>query len=706
MSSRRGRGRAGWLRGPVSIRRSLLRNLVLLIVLTAGAILAVTFIGADRAVDGLSRSLIERTGQRTDSELHRFFDPVTRGLDIGAAWGRSGLLDPTATEDVNRLFLPVVASYPQVSSVLLADDAGRETMLLQQPDGWVDRITRADEWAGRSRWRILDRAGATVSEAWRDLGYDPRRRPWYRGAVDDGAPGEVRWTPPYTFFTTGEPGMTAAVRWAHPDRPGLTHVLGFDVTLLDVSRFTTGLQVGAHGLVVVLTDDGLVLGLPRDPRFGNDDGIKAAVLRPAEAIGSAPVEAAVARWRRDAGAAERFRFTAGGDAWWAGFQPFALGNRTLWIAVMVPEADFLGGVKRQRNFIVGIAAGALVLAGLMASLMARAYGKPLEQLAAGSERIRQLDLAGGPPIASRLAEVAELADAQDQMLSALQSFARYVPTGVVRELVRQGQVAEIGGRTAQLTVLFTDIRGFASIAERMTPQALTAHLAEYFEAMLTEMRAEHATVDKLIGDAIMAFWGAPAPDEDHVVHAVGAVLRCTARLAELNAAWRARGLPELPTCFGMDTGPVVVGNVGARERLSYTVLGDTVNLASRLEGINRHYGTDVLAAEAVRDAAGDGFVWRRVDVVAVKGRRQGVPVYELLGRAGEVDAETLAWARDYEAALDAYRSRRFDEALATLRDLAARRDHPSLLRLRERCEQAAAATLPDDWDGVERMTEK
>jgi adenylate cyclase len=248
------------------------------------------------------------------------------------------------------------------------------------------------------------------------------------------------------------------------------------------------------------------------------------------------------------------------------------------------------------------------------------------------------------------------------MLSGLQSFARYVPIEVVRELLRRGEVAQIGGRTEVLTVLFTDIRGFTTIAERMSPETLTAQMAEYFDGMLKILHSNKATVDKFVGDAVVAFWGAPSPDANHAEHAVKAVLDCVKQLHEFNHAWEKRGLPALPTCFGLNTGPVVVGNVGAPSRLSYTALGDTVNLASRLESLNRTYGTGALASQAVRDAAGRGFLWRQVDLVAVKGKSQGVKIYEALGQEGEVAPETLAFAERYEKALQLYQSRKFRQA--------------------------------------------
>jgi adenylate cyclase len=289
------------------------------------------------------------------------------------------------------------------------------------------------------------------------------------------------------------------------------------------------------------------------------------------------------------------------------------------------------------------------------------------------------------------------------MRAALVSFARYVPVEVVRELIRQGEVARLGGRTARLTVLFSDIAGFTTISERMSPPELTAHMGRYFDALLPIVGAHGGTVDKLIGDAIMAFFGAPVEDPAHARHALEAVLACRAKLGALHEEWARAGLPLLPTRFGLHTGEVVVGNVGSHERLSYTVLGDTVNLASRLEGAGKGYGVWVLASADFKAEVGEGFVWRLVDRVSVKGREAAVEVYEPLGREGEVGEAAFAFKQAYEAAFARYEARDFAGALEAL---GAQAEDEAAVRLYARCEALRDAPPAPDWTPVHRLLEK
>lgn len=691
----------------ISIRYSLLRNLIVLIVLTAGSILLVSILGSYASVDNLSAILVDQSAERTRAELQRFFSPVTANLRIASAWGQQGRVDPTDVEALNRHFMPVLSQLPQVSSMLVARDDGTEYLLLEDPDGWRNRETRPGEWGTRTRWRTWRDEYTPLDEEWRELNYDPRLRPWFQGAMWNDE-GEIFWTEPYVFFTTKDPGITASIRWNQSGDDEKSYVTAFDVTLTDISRFTSSLQVSANGMAVVYTESGRVVGLPRSEAYQSEAQIRSDVLRPVDSLGIPALTDAVTRWERNGRPSDQaFQFSSGDEAWWAGITTVSSSGNKFWIATLVPEFDFMGEVERQRNIILLITLLALLIAVAMALYLARSYGRPLEALSVQSTRIRNLDLQPVERVESRLQEVRQLADAQDQMLNALQSFARYVPVDVVKQLVKRGEMAEISARSAELTVLFTDIQGFTGISETLSPKKLTLHMSEYFEAVLEVLQGERGTVDKLVGDAVVAFWGAPNRDDWHARHAVRAVLRCVTRIEELNERWSGEDLPPLPTRFGLNTGSLMVGNMGAPNRLNYTVLGDTVNLASRLEGLNKHYGTVVLATESVKLATGSEFEWRLVDRVAVKGRMEAVLVYEPLGLAEEVSAVDKRWARQFEAALREYQGRRFAVAAECLEGLGAERPEDlSVQRLLRLCQELVRCELPDNWDGQSRFDTK
>jgi len=415
----------------VSIRDHLTRNSILVIVLLGGAILAVTFIGSDKAVTSLSRSIIRRVTDQTDARLGQFFEPVIKQLEMAVAWRASGLLDTEDPDAINRLLLPMMRKHPHISSLLIADTRGREHMLLRTGSTWRNRRTRREDEGRPVRWFTWTDAAPTPHErpaTAEERTYDPRTRPWFRGAlaksqrVERGA-AERSWTQPYRFFTTKEPGITAAIALKAQD--GVTYILGFDVLLGDISRFTTSpaLEVSPHGFVFVTEEESSkVIGLPRLPRFSSDEGRHAAVDKTVDEIDEPVLSAAQA-----AGAVgdEPVRFDAEGRTWWSGTRRFALApDRTLGIHVVVPEEDLVGNLAALRWIILGVTLLAIALAVWRAYVLADRISDPVEALVAGSERIRKGDLEPRAPIASDLLEVRNLADSQDHMRRGLQTLMK------------------------------------------------------------------------------------------------------------------------------------------------------------------------------------------------------------------------------------------------------------------------------------------
>jgi adenylate cyclase len=285
------------------------------------------------------------------------------------------------------------------------------------------------------------------------------------------------------------------------------------------------------------------------------------------------------------------------------------------------------------------------------------------------------------------------------------AFAHYVSEDIVAALVQHPERLSLAGEERELTVLFTDIRGFTTMSETMTARQLAAFLNEYLSAMTDIIMVRGGTVDKFIGDAIMAFWGAPLDDREHARHALSACLEMRRRLAELRPEWVARGLPPVETGIGANSGVVSVGNMGSRTRFSYTVMGDAVNLASRLEGLTKIYGAGVLVSEATRKAAGDSFFYRPIDVVRVKGKREPVALFEPLAE-GPAPVDRQQELERYAAALDLYRSRAFGPAQEAFQ--ALQRDCPQTLHALylERVQLFLKHPPPADWDGVFTFTTK
>jgi adenylate cyclase len=279
---------------------------------------------------------------------------------------------------------------------------------------------------------------------------------------------------------------------------------------------------------------------------------------------------------------------------------------------------------------------------------------------------------------------------------------------VVSELLKNPDMLKLGGEERVMTVIFSDVAGFTTISENLTPTQLVVLLNEYLTAMTDTVLSYDGIIDKYEGDAIMAEFGAPLPDEQHAIKACFAAIDMQKTLAEMRAKWKAEGRPELRARVGINSGPMVIGNMGSREIFDYTVMGDNVNLSSRLEGVNKVYGTFIMCSEATRLMVGDSILTRELDIIRVKGKTEGVKIHEVLARASDgLDEIRSRLVKTYRRGLEAYKNRRWQEGIELFREALAVEpsDGPSSLYL-ERCAEFLENPPGDDWDGIFTMRTK
>lgn len=279
-------------------------------------------------------------------------------------------------------------------------------------------------------------------------------------------------------------------------------------------------------------------------------------------------------------------------------------------------------------------------------------------------------------------------------------FGQYVPPELVEEMSRDPENYNMEGRNEELTVLFSDVRGFTTISEGLDPKELTQLMNEYLGAMTEVIRRNRGTLDKYIGDAIMAFWGAPVADADHARHAVQTALDMQRELRKLDEPFKARGWQPLHIGVGVNTGMMTVGDMGSPVRQSYTVMGDAVNLGSRLESITKQYGVGIIVGEATRKQL-DDVVFRELDRVKVKGKDEPVSIYEPLGFAGEVDKADLDALKIWQQALRLYRAQDWDQADVQIYNLSRLYPDSPLYQLyAKRVDHLRQNPPGDGWDGV------
>jgi len=504
---------------------------------------------------------------------------------------------------------------------------------------------------------------------------------------------------PEWFKVTEHPiGERPSIAFAGPidvyqERQG---VLAIMIEYTRLARFLAQLEVGRTGTAFIFDGNGELVAAPDKDADELHPARGDQKLLPLAQKALAQVGTGKDSWRS--------RLTANGAAYEVALTPLPFPGWRL--ATIIPEAEFLGPVETTlRHLILGLAVGA-VLAALASALLARkVIAAPLSRVVGEIRHVETfaLELVRRHP--SRLKEIASLSGAIAEMAAGLSAFRKFIPADLVRALLRQGVEAKPGGAIQELSVMFVDVAGFTGLSERMGDRVVPL-LSRYLDLASEVVVANGGTIDKFIGDAVMAFWGAPQPQADHAE-------RCCRAALEIRRGIADSGLVDdlghpLQIRIGINSGRMLVGNIGSELRLNYTVIGDAVNVASRLEGANKSYGTQILIGETTERLARGAIVTREVDSVAVYGREEGIAVHELLGLASEAGSarQSATWIARYEQGLAKYRERNFVGAIADFEAvlLEQPQDSPTL-ELLDRCRRLLTDDL-EDWRPVSALKSK
>ncbi|MBI1209546.1 MAG: HAMP domain-containing protein [Azospirillum sp.] len=698
----------------VSIRTGLAIGVVASALLTAALIHIPWSITAhDNVAELTSRlngEIIAGLGERV-GDLLRGAVVTQRAIAANLAAGVVDLADEARRR---TFFLSFLNGQTALSGIefIWPDDRAFATRRMDDQALEIETVTAATE-AAQVRRRTdrfaIDQGGELRVTASRVVEDDqfPTRQYWYQLA--DATP---TWSNIYPMAGSGRLGVTAAGTVTVTD--GQTGVLAVSLELERISAFLDGIEVSPHGtvfltniyeeLVAAKRGTGAALAGPNGRRrIGRLADAEAPLVRVAvRALGANGVAL------RDLAAPRQLSYAdpERGETFFVTLAPLA--EMGLIVALVVPQHDILGRIEANTRFLTYAVAGFLALTVVVAVWLAhRMLAQPLLRVTADARQLGAFDFREIRPTPSWLAEIGTLSQTISQMSASLTSFGKYVPTEVVRQLFAQGIEARLGGDQRRLTILFMDLANFTSISEALG-EDLIPFLGLYLSEMSTVIRCGEGTIDKYIGDAIMAFWGAPVATGQHALLGCRAALACQRRLAEIRRERDHLGGPPLRARIGINTGRVLVGNVGSRERLNYTAIGDPVNVASRLESLNKLYGTAILIGEETRAELGDAVVARRLDRVAVYGKAQGVAVFELVALAEDADDDARRWVARFDQAGDALAARDWDGAEALFAEVIALRggdDPPSALQI-ERVRRWRAAPPPVDWNGLVVLDQK
>jgi adenylate cyclase len=495
---------------------------------------------------------------------------------------------------------------------------------LEAPEQAAFRLVLISRSGGsvKSRRIFLSDKLETIRELPGPLDYDPRERPWYQ----DAARRDGSWlTGPYIFFATGKQGYTVQSAL----KQGRGGVIAGDLLMDATQEVLKREKLTASGVAFLFDDDDRILAHPRmSEMLGREVSGSIPRLRETDMAG---VFKAI-RASRANGISEQFFTDPAGRLYAAAFQKIPdSGPSNLRVAVVAPVDEFFADILSERRRLFAVTLGFVVAMVPIVFFIGSMLSKSLRALAEETDRIQKFEPAVAPPVHSAIREIDELGRSVSTMRTLVQTFSNFVPKRLVQQLVETGDAMTLGGTRREVTVLFTDVVNFTGITENRDPAQVMLYTSRYFAALSEAIMANKGTVDKFIGDAVMAIWNAPMEDDDHVANACAAVLACIEANRELNAAFEREGWPAYNTRFGLHVGDVVVGNIGSLDRMNYTVLGATVNLAARLESLNKNYQTTALASEAVKQRVESRFVFRSVGRIQPKGFAAEFQVHELVG---------------------------------------------------------------------------
>jgi adenylate cyclase len=656
-----------------------------------------------RTAEANSRRLAATINEQIVSAVEKELDAITTQARAAHTAIRTlfvqNVLGTREADKREFVFLSQLQAQPSISWVAFGwpegaffaahklGDLGLEMMEIAPVDGVVKR--RVDQY------QVVVGDIEFEKRRFENTDYKVTDQEWYQKGIQSDEPS---W-----FEITVHPvGLRPAIAFAGPvdvyqKRQGVLAVIIENTRL---AQFLSQLSVGKSGAAFILGRDGTAVAAP-DPDADEvnmqraDQPLLPIAQKALKQAGASPATG-------DDKNARSMRLVSAGEAYAVTLTPLAFPGWTL--ATAIPEAEFLGPIEMTiRRLLIGLVflvAGAGILSAWLAR---RVIAKPLIAVVDELKHVERFELDQVKRHSSRVIELANLSNAIADMAGGLAAFRKYIPADLVKMLLREGVEPRPGGSVRTLTVLFADIAGFTGLSERLGDQIIPL-LSSYLDTFSREVSAHGGTIDKFIGDAVMAFWGAPVANADHAADTCRAAIACQRALL-------ASGLNDdsgnpLRVRIGINSGEMLVGNIGSELRLNYTVIGDAVNVASRLESANKAYGTDIIIGEETRRLAGDRILVRELDRLMVYGRTGGLAIYELLDVA-EPGAKPPSWVALYDSGLAAYRARDFAGAVAFFQKLLAVRasDEPARIML-ERCRELLNSPPEKDWEATSAMKVK
>lgn len=522
--------------------------------------------------------------------------------------------------------------------------------------------------------------------------YNATKRSWYKIAMkNDGS----SWTPVYVFSTSKKPGINVAMKSniLKDNKEQFQGVSSIAIELDRLSQYIKGITIGKTGSIFIMDNKEQLIASKDFSKILKNSfqkGVKKKLFNIKNAKDNNAMRIIHTIIKENnidlnamKGLKEYFYIDSVIDN--THITLSKVPNTNLIIAIVVPESDFLGDIQKNTEMLFVLILLIIAISIIVATMLIKfIISKPIASLIETVDHIKSFDLDKVSYTESKVREIRRLSNSMEMMKISLASFKKYIPINIVKDLLSNNIEAKIGGEEKVVSIFFSDIENFTNISEQLGVE-LFPHLEEYFSSMSDEIKYTQGTIDKYIGDCIMAFWNAPADNKNHPKDVCLSAINCQKKLKELRITWAKDDKPLLRTRMGINTGLVKVGNIGSEYKMDYTILGDPVNLASRLEAINKVYKTEIIISGNTYELVKDDFITRKLDVVAVKGKKEGIAIYELLDvKEATID---MGWISIYEKGLSLMHNEELEKAIEEFKkvdNLKGEKDFPSQV-MQERC---------------------
>lgn len=503
--------------------------------------------------------------------------------------------------------------------------------------------------------------------------YDPQTRPWYLGAKTSRT---LYWTDEYIFQPENVLGITVAKPIFNASGD-IISVVGVDLTLNMLSNFLGKQKIGKTGKVYILNFSGDVIIDPNtsDPSTVNKETVSAVFDR------------FVAKHEND------FMLKYNGVEYLASITPFPAAFSHPWyIAVIVPFLDYFEDMLETEHYVFIISLFILIVSGVLVAFFSKRISRPIVQLAGEIDKIKNFNFEGEVKIPSYIYEINVMTDSINALKSAIRSFSKFVPKELVDKLIQKGDTIAFEGEKKEISIFFLEIMNYSAISQKLSIDKQMVLLSEYFEGISKIIVDTQGIIDKYMGEKIMAFWGAPLDVPDHAEKACLAALKCRYFDILFNKHRLEKGGPEFHSRMGLHEGKVIVGNIRTQERMNYSVLGDSLDIAARLEALSSVFHSSIIISDEIRQKIGDKFLVRPLDHLLIKGKKEKIKIYELMAiREGEhsikVTSAQIELSSLFTQAYELYHSGKIPEAKAAFEALRQKfpDDYPTQIYL-QRCQ--------------------